>query len=234
VPEDSVIRDIRRALADALALVLPVDCAGCGEPDVALCDDCSARLAPAVAHRTLDSGETVYSGLRFEAEPARVIRALKADGRTGLARDLAPALAAAVSAAASATPERIDAVVPIPTSRAAMRRRGYRVVELVARRARLPTRRLLAAAHPVADQRGLGREDRRANVAGTMRAREAAGLRVLVVDDVLTTGATLDEAVRALRAGGAEVAGCAVIAATPRRGAAPSRATPQTGRIRKT
>ncbi len=144
---------IRSALAEALALVLPVECAGCDEPDVALCERCIAQLAP---HVTLSRSE-VWSGLRFEGVPARVVRALKEDGRTRLARDLAPALKAAVDAA-QAAPSRAEGgadetraatapvvVVPIPTSRAAYRRRGYRVVELVARARRIALR---AAARP--------------------------------------------------------------------------------------
>jgi predicted amidophosphoribosyltransferase len=91
------------------------------------------------------------------------------------------------------------------------------VVELVAQRAGLRTARLLVTARATADQRGLDRDARRRNVAHALGARDAAGLRVLVIDDVLTTGATLEEAVRALRAGGAEVVGAATIAATPRR-----------------
>lgn len=201
---------VRRALADALALVLPIACAGCGMPDCSLCDECTAALRPRVARRVLDD-LTVHAGLVFEGVPARVVRALKEDGRTGLARALAPALQAAVEAVGGPA----VVVVPVPTSRAAFRRRGYRVVELVARRAGLRATPLLRQARATADQRGLARDERRRNVAGSLRATDAAGLRVVIVDDVVTTGATLREAARALRAAGAEVVGAAVVAATP-------------------
>ena len=119
----------------------------------------------------------------------------------------------------TSSPHSTDCVVlvPIPTSRAAYRRRGYRVIELVARRAGLKTARLLRIVGATADQRGLSREARRRNVAHSLRARGAAGVQVIVIDDVVTTGATLAEAVRALRAGGADVIGAATIAATPHR-----------------
>ena len=91
------------------------------------------------------------------------------------------------------------------------------MVELVARRAGLRTERLLTVARVAADQRGLDREARRRNVANSLRAHHAAGLRIVVIDDVVTTGATLEEAARALRASGAEVIGAATIAATARR-----------------
>lgn len=213
---------IRAALIEALALVLPVSCAGCDEPDVALCEDCSDALRPAV-HRSAASasGVVVWSGLRFESVPGRVLRALKEDGRTGVARALAPALAAAVSAIAEPT----AALVPIPTSRAAFRRRGYRVVDLVAARAGYRVTPLLLPTRQTADQRGLDHDRRLANVAGSLRARDAASRRVIVVDDVVTTGATLAEAVRALEAAGAVVVGAATIAATPRHGARSERDT---------
>jgi len=254
---------LRRAAADALTFVLPVACAGCGEPDAALCDACRAALRPSPGRRTLASGLVVTSGLALDGVAARVVRALKEDGRTGLAAALAPALAAAVARAvadpgagaglvaragagafgdevglvaragagsvgdagagvglvarALADAEAVEALVPVPASRSALRRRGYAVVELVARRAGLPVRPLLRAARAVSDQRGLDREERRRNVAGSLRARPSAGLRVLVMDDVVTTGATLEEAERALRAAGARVVGAATAAATPRR-----------------
>jgi ComF family protein len=212
-----IVSVLRAALAEALALVIPVECAGCDEPDVALCEKCGIRLRPQVTRARL--GVEVWSGLPFEGVPARVVRALKEDGRTGLARAMAPALRAAVEAAVTATTGRADAVtvVPIPTSRTSYRRRGYRVVELVAQRAGLRTERVLSPVRVTADQRGLDREGRRRNVAGSLRARGVEGRTVIVIDDVVTTGATLEEAVRALREGGAEVIGAATIAATARR-----------------
>ena len=203
---------VRRALADALALLLPVDCAGCGAPDVPLCDDCRDDLRPAPTRQVV-AGVTVWSGLPFLGAPARVIRALKEEGRTALAAAVAPALAAAV-AAHGRDPAVI--LVPLPTSRAAMRRRGFRTVELVARRGGLRVVPLLRPVRVTADQRGLSRDERARNVAGSLRAVGATGRRVVVLDDVVTTGATLAEAVRALRHAGAEIVGAATIAATAR------------------
>lgn len=214
---------VRHALADALSFVLPIDCAGCAAPDAALCDECLRALAPDVRTQHV-AGVPVASALVFDGVAARVLRALKEDGRTSLARALAPALRAA--AASVLGPGDDVAVVPMPTSRAAMRRRGYRVAELLARRAGWPPERALRIVRATADQRGLGRAARGANVAGTMRARAVAGRRVLLVDDVVTTGATLSEAIRAIEAAGATVIGAVTVAMTPRRRPGESYDTP--------
>jgi len=204
---------VRAACAQALALACPVACAGCGALDVALCDTCRGMLRPQVTTRALADGLTVRSGLPFDDVPARVLRALKEEGRTSLARALGPALAAALAAALG---ERCGVVIPVPTSRAAMRRRGYRVAELLARRAGARPLRVLRVARATADQRGLSRTARSDNVAGSMRAtRRLDGLEIIVVDDVVTTGATLVEAARALRDAGAHVRGAVTVAATP-------------------
>jgi predicted amidophosphoribosyltransferase len=105
-----------------------------------------------------------------------------------------------------------------PTVRS-RRDRGYDPVRVLLRRARLPATRLLALARRPADQVALGRAGRFENADGSMAApSSAAGARVVLVDDVVTTGATLAEAARALRAAGAEVLGAATVASTPQRG----------------
>ena len=155
----------------------------------------------------------VVCGLRFEGVAARTIRALKEDGRTSLARDLAPALAAAL--AASMPPGA--RITTVPSSRVAFRRRGYRPVELLLRRAGGRPERLLHLRRAPADQRGLSGRARRENVREVFAARSVLDGPVVVVDDVVTTGATLAEAVRALRAAGATDVRAVALADTPRR-----------------
>jgi len=207
---------IMRAVAGALALLVPVSCAGCGEDGSALCARCAAALAPSVRRVELGSSPfAVFSGLEYERAAARAIRELKQRGRTGLARWLAPALRAALVAAAGA--ERGLAAVPVPQGRRSARARGYRVVELLLRRAGADPLRALAWRRQIADQRGLDRAGRRRNLDGALVARIHPGTRVVIVDDVLTTGATLLEARRALEEAGAVVVAAATLAATPKR-----------------
>jgi ComF family protein len=221
--------DVREALLDALAVLLPVECAGCGTDDRALCDPCRVALAPEVTRRDV-GGLPVWAGLRYEGVARTVLLSLKRDGRLDAARALAPALAAAVGRVAAqphpagrvAAQPRIETppllIVPIPGSRRAYRRRGYDPVRLLLARAGIRCTRVFAPARPHAAQKSLGVDDRERNLTGVFRLRRpVTGHRILLVDDVVTTGATLREAARVLRAAGAEVVGAAVVASTPRR-----------------
>lgn len=209
------------ALADALLdLVLPRRCAGCADPGWSLCPACGAVLARPPAGVVADGPSRLppLAAWGAYADPLRgVLVAHKDRGRLALVRPLGRALAAAV---ATLEVPRGAVVVPVPSAPAAVRARGHdharRLAASTGRSLGLPSRRLLRQTRDVADSAGLGAAERAANLAGALAARRAlVGVPVVVVDDVTTTGATLREAVRALRAAGAVVAGCAVVAVTP-------------------
>lgn len=202
-----------RAIGTELAaLILAACCAGCDTPGELLCERCRAQLSPTPSDFTTPGGLRVRAALTYDAVAARCIRRLKGEGETLLARPLGDALAGVLRAAL--TPEAI--AVPVPTSRSAFRRRGYRVPDLLMRRAGVAPRRLLLPARPTADQRGLGAQERADNVRGSMRVRARGdGAEVVLVDDVVTTGATFDEAARVLGSAGFRVVAAVALAATP-------------------
>jgi predicted amidophosphoribosyltransferase len=209
-------------LADAATVLLPVSCAGCGAPDRVVCPVCRLELAPRLA--TVRAGPLpVTVALDYGGVTARVLSAVKEHGRTDALRLLAPAMRAALSSALSAAREGgvTDAqLVTMPSARVAARRRGYRPVDLLVRRAGYRVARPpgLTLVRAIADQAGLSASERGANLSGAMRASGAlAGCPVLLVDDVLTTGSTLAEAHRAVSARGGVVIGAACLAHTAKR-----------------
>lgn len=207
---------LRRAGAFLQQLVLPDECCGCGVAGPALCSTCQRALEPVLIRRTT-AGMPVMSGLAYEGVAQRVVVAVKNEGRTGCAAPLAEALRVAVEAATSPD-DRSVLLVPMPATRRSAVERGYDPVRLLLRRARLPRADVLRLVRRPDDQVRLDREARFANVAAGMAARRPLdGCRVLLVDDVVTTGATLGEAARAVRAAGGRVLGAATVAATPRR-----------------
>ncbi|MEO8095782.1 MAG: phosphoribosyltransferase family protein, partial [Pseudolysinimonas sp.] len=211
--------DLRSAALDALAVLLPVECAGCGADDRGLCVACRDALQPEVSSRLVGENLRVWSGLEYDGVTRAVILALKRDGRMDAARALAPALAAAVIAAVDGQ-AGVDAiqVVAVPGTRGAYRRRGFDPVRVLIARAGLGSRHVFAPARTHEVQKLLTVDQRERNLRDAFRMRSAvAGHRILLIDDVVTSGATLREAARVLREAGADVVGAAVVASTPRR-----------------
>jgi ComF family protein len=151
------------------------------------------------------------------------IHALKYGGRTPVAGPLAALLVergtALLPADAGGGPA-FDGVVPVPLHPARLAERGFNQAELLAApcaaawgRPLLP--QALGRVRPTQPQTELDADARRRNVAGAFAVRrpaEVAGRRLLLVDDVLTTGATVRAAARALREGGAAAIGVLVLA----------------------
>lgn len=217
---------VRSALADALALVLPVECAGCGAPDRAVCPACEQSLqTPVRTRRLARSALEVFSATAYAGPVQHLLPAVKDGGRTEAAGCLGAALRRALEAGASRHEERAlgppearapALVVPVPSARAATRRRGYLPVLLLLRRAGVAAHPALRFCRRVRDQSGLSAGERARNIAGSMTAAgSVAGRRVILVDDVVTTGASLLEAARAIEERGGLVLFAATVASTP-------------------
>ncbi|GAA2348957.1 ComF family protein [Streptomyces carpaticus] len=222
-------------------LVLPAVCAGCGTARAVLCGGCRALLcgAGAVPRPVRPVPEpaglpVVYAAVEYAGPPRAVLLAHKERGALSLAAPLGRALALSVGAvradgdrAARPGTGRVLALVPVPSARAATARRGHDPVRRIALAAAARLRRegcavrvlpVLRQTRAVADQAGLGAGARRANLAGALTAEGGralpAGDPVVLVDDVVTTGASLAEAARAVRAAGGRLLGAAVVAGT--------------------
>jgi predicted amidophosphoribosyltransferase len=172
-----------------------------------------------------------FAVARYEGAARDLLLGYKEREAAALAPVLAAPLGAAVAAVIGSGPEGLVLLVPVPSSPRAVRQRGEDVVQVLARRAaamvRTPERPIrvvpaLTQARVVADSAGLGAAARLANLDRALVVRPGsrrvvAGARIVIVDDLVTTGATLVEAHRALRAAGADVVGAATVAATQRR-----------------
>jgi predicted amidophosphoribosyltransferase len=208
-----------------LDLILPLECGGCGAPSTRWCDTCAAELSvaadqPHVVNPRIDPQVPVFALGRYAGARRQAILALKEHGRGDLVAPLARALAVGVHRLLMwGMVETPLAIVPAPTRRSAARRRGGDPVTRLARAAVAghPDVTLVRALRMKAlarDSVGLGTSARERNIAGRVLLRGARPrTEVVIVDDIVTTGATARESVRTLRAAGVRVAAVLAIAA---------------------
>jgi predicted amidophosphoribosyltransferase len=202
---------------DLTDLVLPTDCAGCGAPRAVLCPRCRAALCGRAPRRVRPVPEpaglpVVHAVAPYAEEVRTLLLAHKERGALALAGALGAALARAVRAGLGAGFGPV-LLVPVPSARWAVRARGHDPVRRMAlaaagelRRTGTPARvaAVLRQRRPVADQAGLDARRRLANLTGALEVTAGGGRllgagRVVLVDDLITTGASLAEAARAVR-----------------------------------
>lgn len=207
----------RELLSELLELLAPSDCVACGADARAfLCVACRAALEPAPARRI--GGAPVLSVGAYHAPLVSAVHRFKYGARPDLARPLAALLADAELRRSALDPRTL--FVPVPLHHGRLVERGYDQAALLAsalagrvgRRARPGALLRLRA---TAQQARLERDARRANVVGAFAARPGAILPdtpVVLVDDVITTGATAGECSDVLRSAGALVVAMACVA----------------------
>ena len=210
--------NLRECADTLLAVLLAPPCAVCGRVlqrplAGAVCDRCWDAVHPVTSPFALRGIRTACAIGRYDATLRDVIHALKYEGR----RSIAPRLARLMAHHGAAVLHGADVVVPVPLHRRRQRRRGFNQADDLACGLGLPVSRALRrvrATHPQVD---LPADQRRDNVRDAFRlasnpplfpSRTATfvlpGRVVVLVDDVATTGATLEACARVLKAAGAE------------------------------
>lgn len=211
-------------------VIYPPRCAGCGHRGVWVCDECWPDLErfesplcsrcgvpSSLACRCGELNDAIAmcrSAARYGGWLRDGIRRLKYEGEPARSASLASLL----FNAAVDFPD-VDALVPAPLHRSRQKRRGYNQAELlaapVAERLDRPLAHCLARTRPTRQQVGLDADTRRINVAGAFSVLEASAVadrRFLLVDDVITTGSTLNACADALRTAGAAWIGVLTLA----------------------
>lgn len=214
-------------------LLSPTRCASCERPGELVCGEClrkMTRIDPAHACPLCGApfGELVCTECRgeatavdrclaaavFEGPPARIVRAYKDGGERRLAVEIARLMVGAARDAERLAPDRYagllsdaDALAFVPVTAEAYRRRGFDHMEAVAREASRACGAPVVDAllkHGSADQREFSREERLASSRDVYEVVEdVRGARLLLLDDVITTGATVGAAAAALKRAGA-------------------------------
>lgn len=219
-------------LSDVADLVLGRGCSLCEEIGPPVCDRCLTALRGQLC-TVATFGPALVAAGHYSGPLRRLVLDYKEEGHRGLSRPLGMLLGEAVGSLLPPTGSRAGTLVPVPGHRRP--RRGFDALSGVVRQARDDLRArgwtvdvaaVLRADRDYAPAKSLGRADRRLMLAGAFRivpgavAEHRAHLSdrpVILVDDIVTTGATLTEGLRALRTAGISVHGIAVIAVAGRR-----------------
>ena len=202
-----------------LSMLAPALCWNCGATaggGRSLCRACRGRLRWAAPEIEPVLELPAWAPVAYQGPARALVRGLKFRGARGLADELAAAMAAGA-------PEGLlqGVLVPVPLSRARLRERGYdqagRLAYALAERTGLAVAAILERQGRPGRQSARGRGARLALAPGSVSARRSAPVRAILVDDVITTGATLAACAEVLRRAGAREVVAVAYARTPGR-----------------
>ncbi len=206
-----------------LDLIYPPRCAFCrrfvDNGEIFICDDCLRSLpyTSGGGRQKADFVTACVSPLYYEGDVRESLLRYKFHGATGYAKAYAPLVADCIRGELAG---EYDIISWVPISRKRLRGRGYDqarlLAEAVAKQLHTTARPTLKKVVHTQPQSGTGSaEKRRANIAGAYQVLDPAAIadkRVLLLDDIVTTGSTLSECARTLGLAGAEQVVCASVA----------------------
>lgn len=194
-----------KMLDDLAQIIFPTRCYGCNRLGISICTDCRREWIPHYYKTHIDS-MNVHSALLYTPTASKIIIAAKENSIKGADQLLTSAIIHVLQKA------KLDShyyqLVPIPSSKTSQRRRGRSfIVDLckeISTRTGLSVNDSLTLSRKVSDQSGLSRIERLSNMKDAFALKADAIVRgdLILIDDVVTTGATLREAARALNSQG--------------------------------
>lgn len=206
-------------LEELLDLLLPTPCCGCKRLGAILCEDCRNALV-GIPRRVVRENLVGWAFCDFGDQVSKVLNAFKEDGQTRVAATLSAKMAPLLdNFALSNSGAKAVVLVSVPSRSSSFVKRGFVPAQVLAKQlAKQSGLRAVAALRffrRVDDQAGLAVAERQTNLVESMRAKfSLRGYRILIIDDIVTTGATILEARRALETAGAEVIGFLAFAET--------------------
>jgi predicted amidophosphoribosyltransferase len=196
------------SFAEFSQLIFPSRCFGCQKLGPSICSACRSSWYPHY-YRTKQEDLTIHSSILYTSTASRIILAAKEQGVKGADELILEAIIHALEKSKIDT--NLARLVPIPSSKSSQRRRGRSfIVDLVApisQRTGIQMLDCLQLSRRVQDQSGLHRDERATNLAGAFRITSHVRGELILIDDVVTTGATLREALRAVNSQGFLAAG---------------------------
>jgi ComF family protein len=201
-------------ISEVLTLLYPTSCVSCGRGSTQICANCESTL---ISFRSVVKvhGKPLYSSLHYTESSAHLILSAKESNDRAAARYLAGLMAMRFTRIHREYGYERYVLIPIPSSKRADKRRGYAHMALLSRLVASEIMRtagiscrslsLLSPTRPIDDQSGLTARAREENIHGALWAKngvDLSGHGIVLVDDLVTTGSTMGEAIRALDAGG--------------------------------